>query len=375
MDDGVTGLLVHAVAVSGKFELGKAYQLTSLRDLEGLGIDSQSVGANARVYATVKQFYAEAPEGTYLWLMGVANTVSIADMTDKTKNHAPALLSAANGEIRVLAVVTVADGSATVTHGVADTVYAAATHLQALAEEWTANHYAPMLCVVEGQNYSGDASALTDLTSKTDNRVCIVIGDNVADSKQAAVGLVAGRIASIPVQRSIARVKDGAISADVMYLGNVPAEQGMPAAIHDKGYICPRTFVGKSGYFWSDDRLSTSPSDDYATIANRRVVDKAYRIAYAKLVEVLSDEVPVTAAGTILPSYASSVEADVVVAVANSMAGNLGTDPDDPSDLGVQCVVDTRENIVATGKFNVALRVKPWGYAKYIDVTIGFMSN
>ena len=54
--------------------------------------------------------------------------------------------------------------------------------------------------------------------------------------------------------------------------------------------------------------------------------------------------------------------------------GNLGVDTSDPTDKGVKCFVDYNQNIAATGRLNVVLQVKPYGYSKYIDVKLGFVT-
>ena len=170
-------------------------------------------------------------------------------------------------------------------------------------------------------------------------------------------------------------MKDGAIAADIMYLCSDRAELGSPDVIHGYGYICPRNFVGKAGYYWSDDKLATAASDDYALIPRRRTIDKAYRIAYRTLVEKLGDEIPVTDQGTIVASVAKAWETDVIAAITNEMTANgeLGNDPESDSDRGVRCTVDLNSNIAANSTVNLTLQVKPYGYAKYIDVKLGFL--
>ena len=145
-------------------------------------------------------------------------------------------------------------------------------------------------------------------------------------------------------------------------------------SLNDLGYIVPRTFVGKSGYYWSDDHLATGASDDYCAIPRRRVIDKAYRIAYKTLVDEVAEDVPVDTNGKLAAYHCKGVETSVESAIVNSMTreGNLGTDPDDASDLGVQCYIDPDQNILATSRFEASLRVKPYGYSKYIDVKLGF---
>lgn len=373
-EDGVVGLVAHAAAVGTTFALDKPYLITKLDGLTALGITSESTGVNAGVYKTVKEFYAEAPEGTKLWLMGVAGSTTVTALTDKTNNHIKPLLEAARGAINILMVKVSPGGTPTMQGSIDGDTLTAVANLQALADDWTEQKYAPFLSVVEALSYNGVASGLPDLSVRADNRVAVVLGDSVAGSAGAAIGLVAGRLAAEPVQRSLARVRSGAIASAEMYIGTNPAELGDPEVAHDLGYIVPRTFVGKSGYYWSDDKLATGASDDYATIARRRTIDKAYRIAYKTLVDEIADEVPVDAEGKLAAYHCKGVETAVESAIVNQMTseGNLGNDPEDANDLGVQCYIDPEQNILATSRLEMSLKVKPYGYSKYINVKLGF---
>ena len=386
MDDGVTGLVCTAVAVTqtvndkteNVFALNTPYLITKLDELVSKGITSGEEDANATLYKAVKEFYDEAPDGSKLWIMGVADTVTIADIVDKTKDNAKKLLVAANGTIRTLAV-KIKDKSAytpTVTTGIDGTVRTAITNAQALAEWATETLFAPVMVLLEGRHYTGNAETLVSnpVNTGNNNRVGVVIGDTVKDSKGAAVGLLAGRIASIPVQRSVARVRTGSIVATTMYIGGVAAELGNPETINDCGFICPRTFVGKGGYFWSDDKLAAEASDDYSLMPRRRVADKAYRITYTTLVNEVAEEISVTDDGKISAPVVKAIQTAVESAIVNNMTsrGNLGNDPSDPNDMGVECYINPDQNIVATSRLDVQVRIKPHGYSKYINVSLGF---
>lgn len=373
-EDGVCGLVAYAAAVSTTFALNTPYLITKLAGLEALGITSEATGANAALYKTVKEFYSEAPDGTKLWVMGVAASTSIANLTDKANNIISPLLRAARGSINILMLKLASAAEPTMSGSIDGAVLTAVTNLQSLAEDWTENCYAPFMCLVEALSYNGVAASLPDLTARSDNRVGVVLGDSVSGSAGAAVGLVAGRLAAEPVQRSLARVRSGAIKAEAMYIGTNLAEIGDPDVANDLGYIVPRTFVGKSGYYWSDDHLATNASDDYCAIPRRRVIDKAYRITYKTIVDEVAENVPVNAEGKLAAFHCKGVETSVESAIVNSMTseGNLGNDPDNASDLGVQCYIDPDQNILATSRLEVNLKVKPHGYSKYIDVKLGF---
>ena len=282
----------------------------------------------------------------------------------------------AKGEIRTL--VAVATLKVEPKNGLNPDVYAGIPLAQAEAE-WAADELkAPLLVLVEGRGYTGDPTELRDIRELECNRVAVVIGDTEKHdaSEAAAVGLLAGRLAAIPVQRSAARVRDGAVKADAMYILGDRAEMGQPEAIHDKGFICPRTFAGKAGYYWSDDLIAAPVTDDYCLIPRRRTIDKAARVAYAAMLEYVNDEIAVTAEGKIVPSVAKDIETVLEGAIIKNMTryGNLSTDPDDPSDTGVVAYVDPDQDIVRTSHLDVTLRVRPYGYAKYIEVDLGFQT-
>ena len=52
--------------------------------------------------------------------------------------------------------------------------------------------------------------------------------------------------------------------------------------------------------------------------------------------------------------------------------GELSADVTNPKDRGVQCFIDPTQNIVSTSRINIKVRVRPFGYGRYIDVYLGF---
>jgi len=374
--DGTMGLVATGTAVSGKFELTKAYILRSLESLVDLGITAEASDKNAHIYKFVREFYAEAGAGAELWLMAFAGTLKQSDLVDQTKNTARQLILEANGRLRGLAVVCNPPNNYTPTieNGLDKDVALAMLNAQKLADWATNSLFAPIFVLLEGRSYNGNPVDLADLTEFGHNRVGVLIGDTVANSKGSSMGLLAGRVATIPVQRKVARVKDGAVRALQLFIKDRLAELADVESIHNKGYITFRTFVGKAGYFFTDDNLATRIADDYRSLARRRTIDKAYRIAYLTLIEELNDEIPVMDNGELVPAMVKSWQTTVESAIANQMTsqGNLGTDPTNPQDTGVQCFIDHRQNIVATSRMEVSLKVKPYGYAKFIEVKLGF---
>ena len=278
-----------------------------------------------------------------------------------------AFLKAANGRIRTLAIVP---ATAVVAADVAATALAA----QSLGEWAAAELYAPVLVIMPAQ-FSAE---LPSLVTMAHNRVGILVGDTVSGSATAMIGVLAGRIAKVPVQVHVGRVKDGALKIAQAFIGAVdPSKSDAVETLNTNGYITLRTFVGKSGYFFNDDNLATAASDDYRSLARRRVIDKAYRRTYAVLLERVNDNLAVTAEGKLTAEVAKDIETDIMSDIYTTMTaeGNLSVDPADSSDMGVRAVVDTENDVVATNRVNATVQVKPYGYSKFISVLLGFLKQ
>lgn len=373
--DKVFALLTTAVVVAGKFALGTTYIIRSLDDLvTDLGITQAN---NPGLLKAVTEFYSIAPDGTELWIRGYADTVTLTNLA--TLNYASgiqSLLTEAKGRIRGIFIHrTPAVGYApTTTQGIDADVITAAAAAQ-LSAAWSADTLkAPAFIIVSGLYYQGNPVTLPDLLTNSYNRVGIMIGDTTTGNG-CAIGILAGRLASVPVHRNIGRVKDGpVVTLTNAYMGSSLVEASDVESVHDKGFITLRTHIGRAGYYFSDDPLATLPTDDYNHITARRTIDKAYRIAYDTCLGEMLEEIPVNDNGQVSPYYAKSLETLVENAIINSMTvnGELGNDPSMQSDTGVECLVDTTQNIVSTGNLAVGLRVKPYGYSRYIDVNLGF---
>lgn len=358
--DGVCGLIPNGALVVANYteKNGSAYLITSLSDVTETGSDVLS-------YNAVADFFAEAGEGSYLWVLSAKPTSAAVGVTN--------LQTLSNGACRTIGSLIPIATANTDIKALNDAAVALETSL-----------YAPVL-VVTGIPTPQTIGSATDLTSLNYNRVAVVMGNKVTGDediddelvKTGAVGLLLGRIAKNAVQVSVARVADGAIKADNMALGASAITLANAQVLHGKGYITPRTWVGKAGYFWSSDILATAATDDYGLITRRRTIDKAFRIAYKQLLEQVGMEIPVTSDGTIPASTAKAIESLVETALEKGMTnqGNLGTDPDDDSDNGIKVFVDPKQNVLATNTLEVSVKVKPYGYAYYIEANLSFYTN
>ena len=342
MDDGVTLVLMPSLNLAA--------------DADCLTYDD-FVEKTGKTSDLVKAFFNEAGGKTRLIVSGKPTAA------DKVEASLKALLDRFHGDIRNVIITNVPD-------------LAYLKILQGVGEWAAAELFAPVTFIVS----LADTYYKTNPQIKTFNLNRVTVADNVTDEETDGVPLVwylAGRAARIPVQRSVARVQDGAVFApefyypdgqDIRLVSNNYAE-----GKHSLGFVTVRTFIGKAGYYFSDDLMATAASDDYGLLPRRRVIDKAYRIAYQTLVNYIGDELPVLESGAISPVKAKDIQNAVEQAVYNSMTleGNLGVD-DKTADKGVSVFVDPAQNVLATSKLAVTMRVKPYGYAKYIEVDLGY---
>ena len=375
--DGLLAFIANGVAVSTSFELNKPYLLSSFDDLITLGINESN---NPAIVKLIRDFYAEAGSGTNIYLMAVSTTETQASMLDYTNvNGARKLMEVSNGTIRGIITSHNPETGYTpvIEGGINADVYAAIAKGQELGDWAAETMFAPIFIMIEGRDYQGDITELRDLTQQSDNRVGVLIGDTVTESNKAAMGLLAGRIAKIPVQRNIGRVADGALNTLTAYIDDIAAELVNVGALHDKGFISFRNYTGRSGYFFTNDMLATLATDDYRFLTYRRTIDKAYRISYITALDFLLDEIPITADGKLLPGLVKSWQGIIEDAIANQMTsqGELSANPEDPNDRGVKCYINENQNVLSTGKLAIQIRVRPFAYARYVDVYLGFTIN
>lgn len=368
-NDALSGMILQGPEPSG-VSLLTPKLLTSVEDAEALGIDADYDTDNSvAAYKAIKEFYDSALNGAQLWIMVVSQAVSMTDAFDVTEtDYAVKLLNAASGGIRMLTMVRNPAGgySPTVTNAIDADVETAITKAQALAVAYQAE-YKPVRIILPAYAYDDTAADLPDLKALTANRVAVLLGDTKSGTT-AAVGVLLGRLASDPVQRNPGRVKTGALPITAGYIGTSTVEDAGNdvSTIHDKGFITLRRHVGFSGYYFTDDPTATSATDDYNSFARGRVLDKAIFLAYTTYVNELLDEIQIDPATGKMPrqqiKYLQTI-AESAINTAMTAAGEIS---------GVDVQVDPDQNVLSTSKVCVKLRLTVLGYAKTIEIELGF---
>lgn len=374
--DGICCIVASATA-NGTFDLNTVYTVFSLKEAESLGIIA-SVG-NYELHKTIKEFYAEAGEGTELWIYGVAKTQTL----DQLVGSSEVPLTASNRRIRFVVckyAPSVAETDAE--NGLRDGFPATLAAAQAIADDFTENKIHPVVFILEAYNYTGIPADLIGFSETTYNRVAVLIGDTekrtgATATKGAAVGVLAGRIAKNQVHVNVGRVRDGALKPLEFFVLDTPIEQVNVDALYDKGFITLVTHVGKSGYYFVDDHLACTVEDDYHFLTRRRVIDKAFVLANGVLTNYILDDFNLLDDGKLSPIDAGTIETEMERVIAQEMSANneLSVDVTKANDTGVICLVDTSNNVATTGIIKGKVKVKPKGYGRFLEFTIGYNLN
>ena len=338
------------------------YSLAEAKKL--LSADEQAENA----YSQIENFYQTAGEGAELWLRLIPSDETFANVC-KADGPAEQLLLKAKGAVRLLGLSHIeltGNKPSAAKDGIEGNITDGITQAQALAKR-TASTHQPIHVIVAG-HYVKTLADLKDYKEATNDRVSVLISGTATGSRYAALGLVLGTLARLPVQRSLARVKNGALPVSVATFTDGKSIEdysaGLFSTLHTKRYLFFRNYIGLSGYYIADDLSLVAPTSDFATIANRRVIDKALRLAYTTYIEELAEEI-ILEDGKLSDANVKYLEGKLENVLNETMtnAGEVSA---------VSVFIDPTQNVLSTEKLNVELRLTPVGYTKEIIVSLGF---
>jgi hypothetical protein len=374
--DGVAGLVVPATA-KPNLPLYSPRQIFSLKEAETLGLtEANDATEKIDAWQQIKEFYAEGGNGAELFIMTVPFERPMSELCDagNVVNGVRTLLDYADGRIRVLGIGRYIDPTVTYNQvslgGIDNDAHLAAQKLNVLAMEYMGN-FAPFVGLVDARGWNGVVADLVDLRTYTYRKVAMVLASSVAGKKSAAIGLTLGRLARIPVQRNIGRVKSDALNIDRGFLTDGKEIKKFTtaalSAIHDKGYIIFRKFVGRSGVYFNDDSTATTANDDYLTLSNNRTIHKALIVAYNTYVDEINEEIDIASDGKINATQIAYLSQKISNALKVLMLeeGNIS---------GYEVFIDPNQNVIVTDKIVISGHITPGGKSKKIKFNLGFQN-
>jgi hypothetical protein len=366
------------VAVAGKFALGDLLgPFRSVTDAEDKGITAAYDSTNSVLaHQHVVDFYAGAGNGTELYVVVLANTVTMAQITDKTGTYTPTHLAALAGKVRMVCVTRIPNAVGTLLDQFPADLFTAITNAQALrVQEFDEPRHRPVQFILEGHNFQGTVSSMGDCRTKAANHVTVVISQdrdiaasNAAYNKYANAAYAMGVFAGSPVQRNAGRVKSGKLK-----VANAGLSNGVDIStisdtnintINDLGYMFMLKHSGLDGYFFNDSPTCAALTDDYAYVTEGRVMDKASRIARQVYLNELLDDVEIDPqTGKLDISVIKTFQSIIETAIASQMKDEIS---------GVSCYVDPTQNVQSTSKIETEVTITKRGTSRRIVSTLSF---
>lgn len=365
-DDHVSGIFIELTTAPTAWAgmLGKKYFSAEEAAADGITAGSAAYGV---LYYQIKEFFRVAG-ASELWVVNAAD-----DDFD-----AQAVYNLTDGKLRQVYWYTetnFAGIAAQVT-----TVQAMATALDAL--------FSPcqFLISVKDETATVDGAAQPDIRALNAANVSVLIGGgNTGDAATLtaslgvkyipAGGALLGAAAKAAVNESIAWVAkfnlqtgselQGVVFADGISYGAKAAS--VLDTLNDKGYLFLKKHIGISGSYMNDSHTATVFTSDFATIENNRTLQKAKRGIRARLLPDLNSPLTVNEDGTLA--------ADTLKYFENKTARPLELMQSAGELSQYDITIDPTQNVLATSKLIINVRIIPRGVARFIEVSLGYAVN
>lgn len=367
-EDGISGLVLSGTATT-EMALYQPKPIYSVTDLTALGITESN---NPLALREVTQFYSKAQTNTLLWVMLIAESM---ELTTAVTTHVNKLLDAAEGKVRLLGMNRLIpdEYEGTNTAGIYADVLSAKTALHALALNYRDAHK-PFRSLLPHLGASAATfTTLKDLREDETGTVAIVswLPENPVseDAVAPAIGHTLGKLSALPVNQNLGRVKNGEEGVANPAIFDLAPEKLIDneakwELLHSKGYIFLRKHFGKVGWYFNDDTAAAPVTSDYSSLSRGRTIDKAHRITYKTMAEEILDDIEIDDDGKIPAAMTAYYQSKVEQAIAGEMNGEISGRP--------VAFVDPNQDVLATDKLNMSVRIRPRGQVKYINIDLSF---
>jgi len=371
-NDNTCGMVLTG-AGTGTLPLLAPIKVVSVVDAISQGV---TLAVEPEAYKFVNEFYSiPGTFGVGLYLMLAADTTTLVSLCDGTvSTGVKKLADFAQGAIRVMGVSrTPGVGYTPPTAKFLDSdVFAAIPNAQILAQA-AFNAHTPYRILIAARINDVANVTIDTPNTQTDNKVGLVLGSSLPDGL-TSMGIILGRVAATAPQVNIGRVADGALPVTSWFLGDLPIlpDLSNPTApwyeqisqLINSGFITVTNYPQVAGLFISDDPMAVAASDDYCSLANGRVIDKASIVTYKTYTQNINDDVDLDSNNLLAPVVVAALEDEITNALNLNMAASMSGD--------AIVYIDPSQPIVSTSLLNITLRVQPKGYLKIIDVNLGF---
>lgn len=379
--DRVAVLIAGGVAVEGKLELDKRYELLQLQDAEDLGITEDYDSANKTpLHYNLSEIFRLSPETTVNLIVAPMAT-KVSDLKNDAATIAAIKSIPYVNMIALCGLTKDADINTDVTGA------------QLLVDRLAADYILIDGILVEGKEdyLTGTVADFQDLRALDSANVSVIIAHDPSSalpgaSIGSALGMLLVRsihenLGSVNIERkpaprrsdsdySLVDVKAGRWIAPQLVMG-APFDTLSYAdqkKLDELGYIYAGSFAGYTGVFFSDSHTCTAMTSDYCRIERNAVWNKAARRVRNILIPQIRSVVPADPetgyiADTTLSYWKSLIEGQLE---PMRTAGDVS---------GYDIYIDPKQEAVTEEPFKVRLQLVANGIVHEFDVDLGFTKS
>lgn len=158
---------------------------------------------------------------------------------------------------------------------------------------------------------------------------------------------------------------------DLGGLNNVDSlyrDEEQTPGLEEFGFTVARRFGSDTGYYVTSGRIKAPAGSDYSYVTNRRVMDELCSVAYAAYLLYINKAIDID----VESGFIDEAQAQEIDGVVKGKLETAVIDTDEAS--GVSAVLSREDNVLSTGTLNAEVGCIPKGYARNINVTLGFVN-
>lgn len=174
------------------------------------------------------------------------------------------------------------------------------------------------------------------------------------------------RVMSTPIHEHPGKVTIGDVPWPLDGVSKLHRDEYLTEGLDEARFTTLRSHVGLPGSYVTRGNTMALLGSDFAPIMNRQVLDLALQTAYRAMLRYLNASLLVAPNGTIDEVEAADMEATVRLKLRAVLLG------ENAHASAVEFQINKTNNVLTTKTLKYKVRVRPRGYAEFIEGEVGF---
>jgi hypothetical protein len=246
---------------------------------------------------------------------------------------------------------------------------------------------------MEGFGFDQSPASITDLRALGARNVAVVVGKDPVLAASvtefngyAAIGTVLGSSTKKQVHESFAWAKDGnsitsaaderflsvGINSDLASPDEYMEDEAAQNALHDKGYIFPRQFPLRSGFYWNQSNNCVLVSDDFKNIESMQVINKAVRLVASVLAPHINESFNLVTGGRLTEIARQTIVDEIRTELETNLSNNISSIGSIVVDPAKDSNNEDYPSLIADSTLRAIVGIVPKGKSEQIILEIGY---